>query len=155
MHHDSENNPIGCTHPGILFFIDGSAATMTTRALAPLTLDMERIVTTQPDGLRLRVDVRGSAPLEAGGRATVVLEISNEGTATANDVTVHDEPPEPFAPPELLTPPVPCGPSPAAPPADRSSLEWLLREVHAPQRESESAPSQGTRVLRVRHILEP
>jgi putative ABC transport system permease protein len=82
---------------GILFFIDGSAATMTARALAPLTLDMERIVTTQPDGLRLRVDVRRAAPLDAGDRATVDLVIANEGTAPANDVTVHDEPPASFA----------------------------------------------------------
>ena len=44
---------------GVLFFMDASGATMTQRALAPLTLDIQRIVTS-PAGGGLRLTERVS-----------------------------------------------------------------------------------------------
>jgi putative ABC transport system permease protein len=81
---------------GVLFFVDGSAATMTSRALAPLALDMERIVTARPGDLGLTARVTGAAQLDAGQRASIELVVTNAGVAPAYDVTVHDEPPEPL-----------------------------------------------------------
>ena len=46
---------------GVLFFVDGSAATMTSRAVAPLALDIQRIVTAEPAGLRLIAHVVGAS----------------------------------------------------------------------------------------------
>ena len=43
---------------GVLFFIDGSGATLTQRAVAPLAIDMQRVLTS-PLGRRLTFD-RGS-----------------------------------------------------------------------------------------------
>ena len=40
---------------GVLFFNDGSGATMTQRALAPLALDMQRVVSS-PLGQHLRLE---------------------------------------------------------------------------------------------------
>src|SRR5213075_2957522 len=59
---------------GVLFFIDGSGAAMTQRALAPLTLDMQRVLT-NPLGGGLRFEERVAAPsaLRAGQRATMTL----------------------------------------------------------------------------------
>ena len=51
---------------GVLFFVDGSAATMTSRALAPLALDMQRIVTAEPAGLSLTERVAGPTALDPG-----------------------------------------------------------------------------------------
>ena len=45
----------------VLFFIDGSGATMTKRALAPLALDMQRVLTS-PLGRRAQVAASGSSP---------------------------------------------------------------------------------------------
>jgi putative ABC transport system permease protein len=80
----------------VLFFVDGSAATMTERALAPLTLDMQRIVTAQPMGLRLTERIDGAPGLDPGQRATVEITLANDGTAPANEVVVRDEPPPPL-----------------------------------------------------------
>jgi putative ABC transport system permease protein len=79
----------------VLFFIDGSAATMTERAIAPVTLDMQWIVTTDPNDLTIVERVSGAA-LETGERTTVTLDVTNGASAPANDVVVHDEPPTPL-----------------------------------------------------------
>ena len=81
---------------GVLFFLDGSAATMTSRALAPLDLDIQRMVTADPDGLSLTERITGSKALEAGQQTTVELTVRNGGVAPANDVVVRDEPPQPL-----------------------------------------------------------
>ena len=55
---------------GVLFFIDGSGASMTKRAIAPLTLDMQRVLTSPLGGdLRFaeRVSARGRAAPRAEG----------------------------------------------------------------------------------------
>ncbi len=83
---------------GVLFFIDGSGATMTERALAPLALDMQRVLTTPPGGgLRLSERLSAPTPLGLGERATITLTVINDGVALANDVVVNDAPPPPLA----------------------------------------------------------
>ena len=82
---------------GVLFFVDGSAATMTSRALAPLALDIQRIVTADPAGLSLTAHVTGATTLGAGEPTTIELTATNDGVAAANDVVIHDEPAAPLA----------------------------------------------------------
>jgi len=82
---------------GVLFFTDGSGATLTQRALAPLALDMQRVLSS-PLGqdLRLEEQITPSA-LRAGEEATVTLTVVNAGAEVANEVVVNDEPPPPLA----------------------------------------------------------
>src|SRR2546423_2561473 len=83
---------------GVLFFIDGSSATMTERALAPLALDMQRVLTSPlGGGLSLAERVSGPHALRAGGRATVTLTVTNDGPQPAHEVVVNDEPPLPLS----------------------------------------------------------
>jgi putative ABC transport system permease protein len=83
---------------GVLFFIDGSLATMTQRALAPLSLDMQRVLAT-PLGPQLRLEERlaGLGPLRAGEEVRAVLTVTNTGSEPANEVVVSDEPRAPLA----------------------------------------------------------
>jgi putative ABC transport system permease protein len=81
----------------VLFFIDGSGATMTARAVAPLALDMQRVLTSPlGSGLRLeeRLGARGS--IEAGESVTITLRVINGGADPAHDVVVADETPAPL-----------------------------------------------------------
>lgn len=82
----------------VLFFADGSRATMTRRALAPLALDMQRVLSAPlGGGLRFEQRLRRSpAELKAGATATIVLTVSNRGSVPANEVVVNDEPPSPL-----------------------------------------------------------
>jgi putative ABC transport system permease protein len=83
----------------VLFFVDGSRATMTERALAPLALDMQRVLSA-PLGGGLRFEQRvaaAPAALRAGRAATIALTVSNRGAVPANEVVVNDEPPPPLA----------------------------------------------------------
>ena len=81
---------------GVLFFVDGSAATMTARAIAPVTLDIQRIVTAEPTGLGLTERIGDATPLDEGQRSIVEITVTNDGTAPANEVVIHDEPPRPL-----------------------------------------------------------
>ena len=65
---------------GVLFFIDGSGATMTKRALEPLALDMQRVLT-NPLGGGLRLEERVSPPgaLQPGQKVTITLTVRNRG----------------------------------------------------------------------------
>jgi len=81
---------------GILFFIDGSSATMTARAIAPVTLDLQRIVTAKPSDLTLTERITPNGPLAQGDEATVEITAINGGTAPSNEVVIHDEPPQPL-----------------------------------------------------------
>jgi putative ABC transport system permease protein len=82
---------------GVLFFIDGSGASMTKRAIAPLALDMQRVLTA-PLGGRLRLEERLSpSALRTGQKARITLTVVNEGSEPANEVVVNDEPPQPLA----------------------------------------------------------
>ena len=55
----------------VLFFIDGSGASMTQRALAPLALDTQRVLTA-PLGGGVRLEERFAASALEPGQATVV-----------------------------------------------------------------------------------
>ena len=56
---------------GVLFFIDGSGASMTERALAPVAIDMQRVLTSPlGEGLRLDAAARRARTAGAGERAT-------------------------------------------------------------------------------------
>jgi putative ABC transport system permease protein len=79
---------------GVLFFIDGSGASMTKRAIAPLTLDMQRVLT-QPLGGDLEFAERLSArsALRRGQRARITLTVTNNRAEPANEVVVNGEPP--------------------------------------------------------------
>ena len=82
---------------GLLFFIDGSGATMTARALAPLSLDMQRVLTAPlGGGLRLEEHLAPLSRARAGDSLTVSLRVVNGGADTAHDVVVGDQPPPPL-----------------------------------------------------------
>jgi putative ABC transport system permease protein len=78
----------------VLFFIDGSSASMAQRAVAPLPIDVQRVLTA-PLGGRLRLtetaDVAGR--LAPGQRETVRLVLVNDSTSAANEVVLRSEPP--------------------------------------------------------------
>lgn len=83
---------------GVLFFVDASGATMTRRAITPLALDMQRVLTS-PMGRRLSLEQRisGPSPLGPGQEAEVSLTVVNSAAAPANEVVVNDEPPPPLS----------------------------------------------------------
>ncbi len=85
---------------GVLFFADGSAASLTRRAIAPLTLDMQRVLTS-PLGramvLTERLILPASGPIVAGTDVPVTLVVENRGTTPANEVVINDEPPPPLS----------------------------------------------------------
>lgn len=82
---------------GVLFFIDGSGASMTKRAIAPLALDMQRVLTS-PLGGGLRFTERASAPglPRPGKTVRITLAVTNDGAVPAHEVVINDE-----APPSL------------------------------------------------------
>ena len=78
---------------GVLFFVDGLSASMTQRAVDPLSLDMQRIVSARAAShLTLSQEVGDSVTLEAGERAWVDLTVRNLGTLNANEVTIRSVP---------------------------------------------------------------
>ena len=81
----------------VLFFAVGSRATLTQRALAPLALDLQRVLTA-PLGGGLRFEQRlARAPLRTGETATIALSVANRTAVPAHEVVVNDEPPPPLA----------------------------------------------------------
>ena len=76
----------------VLFFIDGSGASMTSRAIAPVAIDMQR-VSTAPLGetVRLAQRLSGSGRLRRGERARMVLTARNLGAGPENEVLVGDK----------------------------------------------------------------
>lgn len=78
---------------GVLFFIDGSGASMTARAIAPVALDLQRVMTS-PLGevLDLRQQVAPAGSLRPGQTATVTLTARNRGPAPADEVVVTARP---------------------------------------------------------------
>ena len=77
----------------ILFFIDGLSASMTQRAVAPLSIDMQRIVTERVGGavaLAQRFDHPTAA--KRGDRVRIGLEVHNPSDVAANEVTVRSIP---------------------------------------------------------------
>ncbi|GAA1815067.1 ABC transporter permease [Agromyces neolithicus] len=78
---------------GVLFFVDGLSASMTQRAVGPLALDMQRIVTERAaNSIVLTQDVVGSETLSPGERTWVDLTVHNSGSQNANEVTIRSVP---------------------------------------------------------------
>jgi putative ABC transport system permease protein len=78
---------------GVLFFVDGLSASMTQRAVAPLAIDMQRIVGERAGStviLTQRFEPDGE--LAAGDDTTVVLDVRNTGTVDARELTVRSVP---------------------------------------------------------------
>jgi putative ABC transport system permease protein len=81
----------------VLFFIDGSSASMTQRAVAPLPLDMQRVLTAPlGEQLRLTERITPAAPLQPGDTVRVELVLANNSAQPANEVVIRDEPPPPL-----------------------------------------------------------
>jgi putative ABC transport system permease protein len=79
----------------VLFFIDGSGASLTRRALEPLTLDSQ-LVLTAPLGGGLRFErTLAAGALEAGGETLVSLAVTNDGLTPAHEVVIRDYPTDP------------------------------------------------------------
>ncbi|MBK8293612.1 MAG: ABC transporter permease [Solirubrobacterales bacterium] len=77
---------------GVLFFIDGSGASMTKRALAPVDIDMQRVLTSPlGEGIRLRQKLVPDTPLKPGEKATMNLVLTNSGATAVNEVVVNDK----------------------------------------------------------------
>lgn len=78
---------------GVLFFVDGLSASMTQRAVAPLAIDMQLVVT-QPVGASLSMKQTAEPPgsLAVGDQASIKLVVTNTGQVDAHDVTVRSVP---------------------------------------------------------------
>jgi putative ABC transport system permease protein len=83
---------------GVLFFIDGSGASMTKRALAPLAIDMQRVLGSPlGGGLELSERLSSAGRVAAGQRVRVILTVANMGGVSGNEVVVTDTPSPPLA----------------------------------------------------------
>ena len=81
---------LSCT---ILFFIDGLSASMTQRAVAPLPIDMQRVLTAPVAGnMSLGLVVEPAGQVEPGTIIHVRLELLNLGETPANEVVVRSVP---------------------------------------------------------------
>ena len=78
---------------GVLFFVDGLSASMTQRAVAPLAIDMQLVVT-QPAGASLTMTqtTEPSGRLQTGAETSVTLVVTNTGEVDAHNVTVRSVP---------------------------------------------------------------
>jgi putative ABC transport system permease protein len=80
----------------VLFFIDGSSATMTARAIAPIPIDMQRVLA-DPLGNKVRLTEQVSPErLQPGQRGHVTLVLANNSSHPANEVVIRDEPTPPL-----------------------------------------------------------
>jgi putative ABC transport system permease protein len=81
----------------VLFFIDGSSATMTARAIAPIPVDMQRVLA-DPLGNKVRLTEQISPErLQPGQRGHVTLVLANSSSHPANEVVIRDEPTPPLS----------------------------------------------------------
>lgn len=76
----------------VLFFIDGSGASMTRRALAPLTLDTQLVLTSPLGGGILLERTVADSALSAGAHTVVTLTVVNSGVSPAHEVVIRDRP---------------------------------------------------------------
>lgn len=78
---------------GVLFFVDGLSASMTARAIAPLTIDIQRIVTEGVGGaLAVTQRFEPAGALAPGERSVVELEIRNPSAIPGHEVTIRSRP---------------------------------------------------------------
>jgi putative ABC transport system permease protein len=81
----------------IVFFIDASAVTMTERAVAPVTIDMQvGLNSPLASSLIVKEVLSGDPSLPLGQLATMTLTVTNEGNYAATGVVIKDEPPAPL-----------------------------------------------------------
>jgi putative ABC transport system permease protein len=81
----------------VLFFIDGSSATMTARAIAPIPIDMQRVLA-DPLGNKVRLTEQITPErLQPGQRGHVTLVLANNSSHPANEVVIRDEPTPPLS----------------------------------------------------------
>ena len=81
----------------VLFFIDGSSATMTERAIAPIPIDMQRVLS-DPLGNQVRLTQHITpSRLQPGQRGHVTLALVNNSSHPANEVVIRDEPVPPLS----------------------------------------------------------
>ncbi len=82
----------------VLFFVDGSGASMTKRAIAPVAIDLQRVLTSPlGEGVRLQQRLGATGPLHRGERTRVRLTVRNLGAAPAHEVLVKDRLPAALA----------------------------------------------------------
>jgi putative ABC transport system permease protein len=78
----------------VLFFVDGLSASMTQRAVAPLPIDMQRVLTAPlGEDMRLTQRLDHDGRIQSGDTVRVSLEIRNVGHLPANEVIVRSLPP--------------------------------------------------------------
>jgi putative ABC transport system permease protein len=78
----------------VLFFIDASQATMTSRAISSVSLDMQAVLDAPLGGeLTLRERLASTQPLAEGEEVRVILDVVNAAPVPANEVVVNDHPP--------------------------------------------------------------
>jgi putative ABC transport system permease protein len=77
---------------GVLFFVDGLSASMTARAVAPLPIDIQRIVTERIGGALTLSQSFDAPSIAAGGQARVRLEVRNPSAVAGHEVTVRSMP---------------------------------------------------------------
>ena len=76
----------------VLFFIDGSGASMTKRALEPVDIDMQRVLTSPlGEGIQLRQSPAAKGSLAPGETTTMQLAVTNRGATAANEVVINDK----------------------------------------------------------------
>lgn len=77
----------------ILFFVDGLSASMTQRAVAPLAIDIQRVLTKPVAGdLRLGLAVKPVGSAQTRSIIQVRMELLNQGRTPANEVVVRSVP---------------------------------------------------------------
>ncbi len=73
----------------ILFFVDGLSASLTQRALAPLPIDMQRVITTLGGAAELNLSYIPAANAPTGARVSVRLEFKNVSDTPSNEVVIR------------------------------------------------------------------
>ena len=74
----------------VMFFVDGLSSSMTQRAVAPLPIDMQRVVTAPlAADLELRLTVQPLGAAQPGDVIEVTLEVINNAPTPTNEVTVR------------------------------------------------------------------
>ncbi len=73
----------------ILFFVDGLSASMTQRALAPLPIDLQRVITALGGATELNFSYVPEGQTVDGTKVRVQLEFKNIGDTPSNEVVVR------------------------------------------------------------------
>ncbi len=77
----------------VLFFIDGLSSSMTQRAVSPLPIDMQLVLTDPVSGdVRMALDVEPTGPARPGDIIRVRLTVRNERKTAANEVVARSVP---------------------------------------------------------------